>query len=67
MARANSEFDVLITMDVGFAERHDLADRRIAVILLRARSNRLADTRPLMPNVMSKVENIQSGTVTVIS
>jgi predicted nuclease of predicted toxin-antitoxin system len=40
-----SGFDVLITMDSNMVYQQDLASHAIAVVVLRARSNRLADTR----------------------
>jgi predicted nuclease of predicted toxin-antitoxin system len=42
-------FDVLITMDSNMVHQQNLAKYPIAVVALRAASNRLADTRPLMP------------------
>jgi hypothetical protein len=44
-----------------------LVKYRIAVIALKARSNRLADTRPLMPKVLAVLANVKVGTLTVIS
>jgi hypothetical protein len=38
----------------------------IAVIALRARSNRLADTRPLMPALLSLLPRLQRATVTFL-
>jgi uncharacterized protein (DUF433 family) len=38
----------------------------IAVIALRARSNRLADTRPLMPRVLTVLSSVHAGTLTVV-
>ena len=42
-------FEVLITMDSNMVHQQNLGKHPIAVIALRAASNRLADTRPLMP------------------
>jgi hypothetical protein len=42
-------FDVFLTMDRGLAYEQQLAGRRIAVIFLQAKSNRLADLVPLAP------------------
>ena len=38
----------------------------IAVVALRARSNRLADTRPLMPALLALLPQVKAGTVTFI-
>jgi hypothetical protein len=66
MARAEGRFDVLITMDSGLARQRDLATPSIAVVVLRARSNRLADTRPLMPKVLSELKTIMPGKIATI-
>lgn len=65
IARAAGRFDALITMDAGFGA-HQVTAMRISVVILRAKSNRLADTRPLMPRVLSLLETLQPGTVTKI-
>ena len=61
--RAEGHFNVLITMDTGLAHQLNLSQRSIAVIILRARSNRLADTRPLMTKVLALLESIAPGTI----
>ncbi|MGH7984052.1 MAG: hypothetical protein ACREFF_13015 [Candidatus Udaeobacter sp.] len=38
----------------------------IAVIALRAPSNRLADTRPLMPALLALLAQVKPGTVTFL-
>ena len=52
LTEAEKHFDVLLTMDSNMVHQQNLALFRIAVIALKARSNRLADTRPLMPKVL---------------
>ncbi|HEY5839363.1 MAG TPA: DUF5615 family PIN-like protein [Pyrinomonadaceae bacterium] len=61
--RAEQQFDVLITLDSGLGHVQNIAGRNLVLILLRARSNRLADTRPLMPAVGAALEKAQSGTL----
>ena len=39
----------------------------ISVVALRAQSNRLANTRPLMPALLALLPNIKPGTVTFLS
>ena len=67
LAKAENKFDVLITMDGSMPHQQNLARFKIAVIALKAPSNRLADTRPLMPKVLAAITTAQPGTVTVIS
>jgi hypothetical protein len=66
LARAATEFDVLITMDGSLPKQQNLARHKIAVIGLRASSNRLADTRPLMPKVLTALSKLQAGKIFII-
>ena len=59
-------FDVLITMDSNMVHQQNLAKYPIAVVVLRAASNRLGDTRPLMPALLALLPHIKSGTVTFL-
>ena len=61
-----AEFDVLITMDNNMVHQQNLAKYPIAVVALRAASNRLADTRPLMPALLELLPHIESGAVTFL-
>ncbi len=54
-------------MDGSMPHQQNLARFKIAIIALKATSNRLADTRPLMPKVLAALTTAQPGTVTVIS
>ena len=67
LAAAQKRFDVLLTMDSNMVHQQRLEDFEIAVIALRARSNRLADTRPLMPKVLSILSTLKPGTLTTVS
>jgi hypothetical protein len=52
-------FNVLITMDRNMVHQQNLAKYPIAVVALRAASNRLADTRPLMPALLALLPHIK--------
>jgi hypothetical protein len=67
LTRAQADFDVLITMDGSIASQQKIAKYRIAVIALRARSNRLEDTSPLMSQVLAILPELEARTVTVVS
>jgi predicted nuclease of predicted toxin-antitoxin system len=67
LTKAQERFDVLLTMDSNMVHQQNLARFKIAVIALQARSNRLADTRPLMPRVLAVLASLQPGTLTVLS
>jgi len=42
LALAEAEFDVLVTVDTNLRYQQNLAGRKIAIVILRAQSNRLA-------------------------
>ena len=62
----DARFDVLVTMDNNMVHQQNIAKHPIAVIALRALSNRLADTRPLMPALLALLSKADSGTVTFL-
>lgn len=49
LALAEAEFDVFITVDRNLSFQQNLPQFDIAVIVLQAASNRLADLKPLVP------------------
>ncbi len=63
---AEHGFQVLLTMDSNMVYQQNLPVQSVAVIVLRASSNRLADTLPLMPKVVAALVNIAEGTLVVI-
>jgi hypothetical protein len=63
---ANSQFAVFLTVDRNLVTQQDLTGLRIAVIVLRARSNKIEDLGPLVPQVLALLASLQSGTVAFI-
>jgi hypothetical protein len=61
LAVAAGEFDVLVTMDDNLPEQQNLSEYDIAVVVLRARSKRMADLLELMPAVEQQLRNLASG------
>ena len=59
-------FDALVTMDGSMVHQQNIAHYAIAVIALRAKSNRLDDTRPLMNRLLATLPRSKPGTVTFI-
>jgi predicted nuclease of predicted toxin-antitoxin system len=60
-------FEALVTMDGNMVHQQNIARYSIAVLALRAKSNRLADTRPLMSQLLAILPKSRPGTVTFIS
>lgn len=67
LARAQESFDVLVTMDNPMVSQQKLSKFDIAIVILRAPSNRLADTSPLMPKVLVRLSKLKPGKVVKIS
>jgi predicted nuclease of predicted toxin-antitoxin system len=64
---AQNEFDILITVDRKVSEEQDLTNFTIALVLLRAASNRLEDLRSLASKILEALAHAPPGTVTSIS
>jgi hypothetical protein len=60
---AEANFDVFITLDKGFAYQQNLLGRRIAIILIRAKSTRLADLFPHAQACCEVIEIIRPGEI----
>ncbi len=58
-AAGTAKFDVFITVDQGFGYQQNLAARKIAIIILHAKSNRLKDLLPLVAACLARIESIQ--------
>ena len=66
LALASAAFDVFVTVDRNLSFQQEIASFSIAVIVLQARSNRLADLRPLVPSLLSAIEATPPGTAKFI-
>jgi hypothetical protein len=67
LALAEAEFDVFITVDRNLSFQQNLPQFDIAVIVLQAPSNRLADLKPLVPNVLAILATVAIGEATTVS
>jgi hypothetical protein len=57
LALASQHFDVFVTVDRNLSFQQNLDSFTIAVVVLQARTNRLADLRPLVPSLMTAIES----------
>ncbi|MGH9806996.1 MAG: DUF5615 family PIN-like protein [Terriglobia bacterium] len=64
LRRAASHCDVFVTVDRNLAFQQRVDALPFAVVVLRARSNRLADLRPLVPLLLISLSTLQPGQVT---
>jgi predicted nuclease of predicted toxin-antitoxin system len=63
---AEQNFDVLVTGDSGIRYQQNFDGRSLAVVVLRAKSNRLADLLPLIPSLDAALAEIRAGEVVEI-
>jgi hypothetical protein len=60
---AASEFDALATLDTNLRYPQNLIGQKIAIVVLRARSNRIEDLRPLFPECLQALETVRPGDI----
>ncbi|MFN7920820.1 MAG: hypothetical protein U0Q16_12020 [Bryobacteraceae bacterium] len=60
---AERRFDVLVTLDKNLPFQQNLDAKRIAVLVVRARSNRIQDLLPIIPECLAVLTRIRPGEV----
>jgi predicted nuclease of predicted toxin-antitoxin system len=60
---AEREFDVFITVDRNLSFQQHLPQFNIAVLVLHAASNRLADLQLLVPSILATLPTLSKGAV----
>ena len=63
---ASQHFDVFVTADRNLSFQQNLDSFSIAVIVLQAKTNRLADLRPLVPSLLKVIESVRPGAAKLI-
>ena len=56
-------FEIFVIMDRGLEYQQNLAGRSIAILVLRGKSNRLADLLPLVPELLRTMKLTQKGEI----
>jgi Domain of unknown function (DUF5615) len=64
---AATEFDVFVTVDKNLSLQQDLSKLDLAVIVLVSDSNRLQDSRTLVPELLQVISSAPRGQATLIS
>ena len=60
---ASQGFDALITKDLGINYEQNVASLPCSVVILEAKSNSIADIRPLAPAILSVLKSMRPRTV----
>ncbi len=63
---ASGRFDVFVTVDTGQVHQQDLRRVAVAVVVLRASSNRLDSLLPLVPLLLETLPRARAGAFTVL-
>jgi hypothetical protein len=58
---ASQHFDVFVTLDRNLSFQQNLDNFSIAVVVLSAKTNRLTDLKPLIPNLLVAIESARPG------
>lgn len=66
LALSAKEFDVFVTVDRNLSFQQHLPAFDIAVIVMRATSNRLSELLPLIPELLAAIPTARPGAVTYV-
>lgn len=66
LALASQQFDIFVTVDRNLSFQQNLVSFPLAVIVLRAPTNRLADLRVLIPDLLAAIESAKPGIARII-
>lgn len=66
LALARGNFDVFVTADSNLAFQQNLGQLPVAVIVLRASSNKIEALRPLFPHLLPALDTIKTGELRVL-
>jgi hypothetical protein len=60
------QFDAFITVDSNLAYQQNLSALPVAVVVLRAPSNKIEDLRPLLPRLLATLAVLKPGQLLVV-
>jgi predicted nuclease of predicted toxin-antitoxin system len=63
---AENKFDVFVTVDTNLRYQQSLMGRKIGVVIINARSNRLAHLSPHFPACAKAIQSIRPGAVVTV-
>ena len=66
MRLASGQFDVFVTVDRNLSFQQNLSAYSFSVVVLTAKTNRLADLRPLVPKLLEVILIAKAGEATLI-
>ncbi len=66
LEKASGRFDVVLTMDKSIPSQQVIARHALAVLVIKARSNRMADLMPLLPQIQTAIQSCKRGRALLI-
>jgi hypothetical protein len=66
LALAAGSFDIFVTVDRNLVFQQNVGSISVAVIVLRAKTNRLVDLRILTPDLLAAIGSAQPGRITFV-
>lgn len=66
LALASQHFDVFLTVDRNLSFQQNVGSLRIAVVVIRAKTNRLAHLRELLSDILAATQAARPGKVTAV-
>jgi hypothetical protein len=63
---AATKYDAFVTLDQSLRYQQNLRGRSLLVLVLRARSNRLVDVDPLVPEILRVLPTARPGEATLV-
>ena len=66
LRRISGNYEVFVTIDGNLTAQQNMKGLSFAVIVLRARSNKIEDIRPLIPQILEVLSVVEPGQVVVV-
>lgn len=63
---AEAEYEVFVSVDLGIPFQQNLSGLSLAIVLLAAPSNRLADLQQLVPELLQELPGVRQGTLVTL-
>jgi hypothetical protein len=67
LKRAGGECDVFVTIDGNIEHQQSIASLSFGVVVIGAASNRMADLRPVVPELLRAIDAVRPGEVRHVS
>ena len=63
LSLAEQNFDVFVTIDKNIQYQQNMSNRKIAVLIIRTKSNDIDDIRPQVPYALATLDSIKPGEI----